>query len=151
MDSDNLIRLKGVTIGLATNDCVLWPLSVNNSGYGMKYDRSSGGKRAYLAHRWVYERVVGPIPEGMVLDHTCRVKDCVNPAHLDLVDTVTNNERAALVRRANSEAREFCVNGHRAQWFRKGSSGHLRCRQCDRTQQARARAKRKAVRANPAV
>ena len=37
--------------------------------------------------------MVGPIPEGLVIDHLCRVRDCVNPAHLDVVTTGENTRR----------------------------------------------------------
>lgn len=48
------------------------------------------------AHRWAYEHWVGPIPEGMELDHTCRHPMCVNPAHLEPVSPAVNSERARL-------------------------------------------------------
>ena len=46
-----------------------------------------------LAHRIVYEALVGPIPEGMVLDHLCRNRPCASPAHLEPVDSRTNTLR----------------------------------------------------------
>jgi hypothetical protein len=47
-----------------------------------------------MAHRVVYERVRGPIPKGLVLDHLCRNPGCVNPEHLEPVSQATNLRRA---------------------------------------------------------
>ncbi|MDQ1426633.1 MAG: hypothetical protein QOK39_109 [Acidimicrobiaceae bacterium] len=44
-------------------------------------------------HRWSYEQLVGPIPDGLVLDHLCRVTACVNPAHLEPVTLAENFRR----------------------------------------------------------
>jgi hypothetical protein len=46
-----------------------------------------------LVHRDVYEQLVGPIPEGLVLDHLCRNRSCCNPAHLEPVTTAENVRR----------------------------------------------------------
>lgn len=63
-------------------------------GYGLFKVR---GKKI-LAHRAVYEVVVGPIPEGMTLDHLCRVTLCVNPEHLEPITRSENSRRAARAR-----------------------------------------------------
>lgn len=67
-------------VNLDTHDCVAWPLHVMASSYGAKTDRSRV-PRMMPAHRWVYEKVVGPIPTGLHLDHRRRRRDCVNPRH----------------------------------------------------------------------
>ena len=63
-------------------DCVLWSGYTNGkAGYGqLKVDG-----RHVLAHRWVYENWVGPIPDGWEIDHLCRVTLCVNAEHLEAV------------------------------------------------------------------
>ncbi|MFK5284023.1 HNH endonuclease signature motif containing protein, partial [Lacticaseibacillus paracasei] len=50
------------------------------------------GGKSQKAHRFMYERLVGPIPAGMQLDHLCRVRPCCNPAHLE---PVTQRENIA--------------------------------------------------------
>jgi hypothetical protein len=80
--------------------CWLWQRGVNPvSGYGML------GRR--WAHRVVYEREVGPIPEGKELDHLCRVKACVNPDHLEAVTKSENAKRGLTGRHPKLSARRL--------------------------------------------
>lgn len=69
--------------------CWMWTASLKRTGYGQirvygHYTR---------AHRAAYELYVGPIPEGMHIDHLCRTKACVNPAHLEPVSQAENTRR----------------------------------------------------------
>ena len=66
--------------------CWEWQTGTAPSGYGIA--RVNG--RSVRAHRAVYEALVGPIPNGFVLDHICRNKICVNPAHLRVVTAAEN-------------------------------------------------------------
>lgn len=75
----------------AASGCWLWVGSRATNGYG----RWSN----LLAHRLVYELLVEPIPVGLVLDHLCRVRPCVNPAHLEVVTLAENVRRGAESRR----------------------------------------------------
>ena len=72
--------------------CWLWTASLNNRGYGRF--GPTGQRKLVRAHRWAYEAVVGPIPDGLVIDHLCGVKRCVNPAHLEPVTNFENLRRA---------------------------------------------------------
>lgn len=74
--------------------CWQWVGSMAVNGYG-RY----GYPSAY-AHRLMYELIVGPIPEGLVIDHLCRNRGCVNPAHLECVTLAENVKRGAASRRA---------------------------------------------------
>lgn len=74
-----------------TDGCWPWHAATFSNGYGEIWDPVAGKNR--LAHRRVYELLVGPIPEGLQLDHLCRTKACVNPAHLELVTSRENTIR----------------------------------------------------------
>ena len=72
------------------DSCWIWTGRVDGRGYGkLRTDYVEG-----IAHRLVYEAMVGPIPEGLDLDHLCRIKLCVNPAHLEPVTRKVNTQRA---------------------------------------------------------
>ena len=58
--------------------CLLWMGAIKRSGYGVL--RVEG--RQVMAHRYAWERVNGPIPEGMIVDHVCHVRSCVESSHL---------------------------------------------------------------------
>lgn len=88
--------------------CWLWTGFALN-GYG-RFGGSGWGWCAN-AHRWAYERLVGPIPQGLVLDHLCRVHSCVNPAHLEPVTNHENLMRGDTIPARNA-AKTHCVNGH---------------------------------------
>lgn len=70
--------------------CWLWTGTMLRSGYG-QFRLGLGHVRA---HRFAYELLVGPIPEGLTLDHLCRVTACVNPLHLEPVTLSENVKRA---------------------------------------------------------
>ena len=65
-----------------TGFCWLWVGPNDGRGYGKVV-------RSKRAHVWVYENLVGPVPDGLELDHLCRIKACCNPDH---VEPVTHRE-----------------------------------------------------------
>ncbi len=90
------------------DECWLWTGAVDVGGYG----RSNAGGRNRVVHRVLYEAARGPIPPGLVIDHLCRVKHCVNPAHLEPV-TNEENLRRGLPNASDLNARKtHCVRGH---------------------------------------
>lgn len=80
------------------NGCWLWVGSKTHDGYG----NLKRGGRIYVVHRYVYELVAGPIPEGLELDHLCFVRNCVNPEHLEPVTGAENRRRMHARRRAQA-------------------------------------------------
>ncbi len=78
---------KLVELGASPNDCWTWIGNVSKrTGYGKKqwYGKS------ILAHRWVWQMFFGKIPDGLVINHKCSNKICVNPQHLEVVTTAEN-------------------------------------------------------------
>lgn len=89
--------------------CWLWTGGQNGEGYGLTGFRVNG--RQVGAHRLSYLLRVGPIPDGHQIDHLCRVRHCLNPAHLEAVTQGENlrrgNSPAMIARRTN-----ICQRGH---------------------------------------
>ena len=96
---DPLHRFLDMTDRDREDGCWHWTGHLQPNGYGSF--RVSG--RTFRAHRWAYEHYVGPIPEGLQIDHLCRNRACVNPSHLEPVTARENTRRAM---------RPQCVNGH---------------------------------------
>lgn len=69
--------------------CWLWTGRLNRGGYGLHYTSD----HEVLAHRLAYTYMVRPIPFRYAIDHMCRVRNCVNPEHLDAVTIAENNRR----------------------------------------------------------
>lgn len=90
-----------------TDTCWLWKAGHNAFGYGVfKWNDKMG-----LAHRWSYEQAKGPIPEGLEIDHLCRVRNCVNPDHMEAVTHRVNMFRAEAPNNILHRIRT-CKNGH---------------------------------------
>ena len=77
-DIDRVLRRLDVS------DCWEWKLCVDKNGYGITHAGSStdGSLKTVKVHRFVYQQMVGPIPEGMDIDHLCVNRKCANPDHL---------------------------------------------------------------------
>lgn len=90
--------------------CWLWLNALDKGGYGVFTIRRGVGNKANIAaHRFSYETYAGPIPEGRVVDHLCRVRSCVNPSHMELVTQRENVLRGDLGKRMVAT---LCENGH---------------------------------------
>jgi hypothetical protein len=93
-----------------TDSCWLWKAAKHSAGYGViRFGRAPGV--LLYAHRVAYELVKGPIPEGLHLDHLCRVVRCCNPAHLEAVPAKVNALRGISPAAENAK-KTHCSNGH---------------------------------------
>lgn len=108
--------------------CLLWTAALDTYGYGQF--KFQGRNR--LAHRHAFERARGPVPEGMELDHLCRVRCCVNPRHLEAVPHRTNVARGHSPG-ALAVAMGRCCRGHRLSGLNVGRTprGGRYCRICN--------------------
>lgn len=92
------------------DDCWEWTGAKTRDGYGTFWpDGRAGGKQYGM--RFSYEHYVGPIPDGLTLDHLCRNKGCVNPAHLEPV-TMQANLRRGEGWTVDDAGQWFCSKGH---------------------------------------
>jgi hypothetical protein len=102
-------------------ECWKWTAWKIKNGYG-RVQMKDGPK---LAHRAVYELLVGSIPEGLTLDHLCRNRICVNPQHLEPV-SMRENVLRGIGPTAVNAAKVHCAYGHVLVW-----NGHQRtCIEC---------------------
>lgn len=90
-----------------SGECWLWMGSRSAAGYG----RITIAQRQYFTHRLAYEVLVGPIPEGLEIDHLCRVTACLNPEHLEAV-THRENILRSTAPMAALAIRTACSRGH---------------------------------------
>lgn len=105
-----------------TPTCWEWTAGTTGaSGYGVF--RANG--KATTAHRWAYEQLVGAVPEGLDLDHLCRNRLCVNPAHLEPVTHRENCLRgeAPAARYAQRERCDRCGSAFRTTVVHRGKRG----------------------------
>lgn len=89
------------------NGCWLWQRQMHGAGYG----HTQRGGRSQTAHRWYYERFVGPVPEGHHVDHLCGVRRCVNPAHLEAVSPTENVRRSRATKLTATDAATIRASG----------------------------------------
>jgi hypothetical protein len=130
-------RFMGFVSPEPTTGCWLWTGHVAANGYGTF--KLNG--RTVLAHRFAHENFCGPIPDGLHLDHLCRVRSCVNPEHTEPV-TCGENIRRGLTGKWQSE-RTHCPQGHEYTSENTGNwRGHKICRECKKIYQRELRAKR---------
>jgi hypothetical protein len=108
-----------------TDTCWLWTGGLDKDGYGWTYPNG----KTRRAHAVAYELVVGPVPDGLQLDHLCRVRHCVNPDHLEPVTRRENILRGVGPTAINAR-RNTCPKGHPIDGFK--STGARECKTCRR-------------------
>lgn len=120
----------------AENGCWQWTAGKMSHGYGM----IAVGRTMKYAHRVAYELLVGPIPDGLTIDHLCRNRACVNPEHLEAV-TIQENVRRGCTK-------THCLRGHVYDEVNTYTSkvGHRQCRVCARESDLRRRPRRRVKR-----
>lgn len=137
--------------------CWLWQGSKDPRGYGrmsVLVDPTPGRRRWRLrgAHRVVFAAMVGPLIEGLEIDHLCRVRSCVNPAHLRQVTHAVNTLASPINVAAVNKAKTHCANGHEftpENTITRSPSGHRKCRTCHNACITRRRIAERVAASNP--
>lgn len=105
--------------------CWIWEAAKNDGDYGMV---RMGDGNPKLAHRVSYELEIGPIPDGHILDHRCRVHECVRPSHLRPVTHGENSQNRARTSKSRSGIRGVVWNSKAGKWqsrvFMQGKYHH---------------------------
>lgn len=119
-----------IQAGYPDSECWPWPGSIRPDGYARVRIGGKNGPLVY-AHRGMYERLVGPIAAGVELDHTCFVRHCVNPAHLEPVDRNENMRRTRGRRRPThcKRGHEFTADNTLSRIMPSGAESRT-CRRC---------------------
>ena len=132
MNVASLATIEANSIPEPNSGCWIWLSTLDGDGYAkMKFS----GKNKRVA-RVAYQCTNGDIPAGLVIDHLCRVRPCVNPAHLEIVTNRENTMRGETLAALNA-AKTHCPYGHEYGWC-----GERRyCKTCNRLSARRQRAK----------
>ena len=141
------LRLRESCAVDAKTGCWMWFKMLDRDGYprmktGSHRDRT---RKHSGAHRISYETFIGPIPEGLVIDHICRNRACINPRHLRVVSPRRNSIENSVATPAINAAKTHCKRGHpligENLWV--NSHGERQCRTCERMRGRNREAKRR--------
>lgn len=151
-------RIVGRLLGRAVagpNSCLIWAGGTDRDNYG----RARINNREHRVHRVVYKLLVGPVTEGVLVDHACHNGDvtcpggreclhrrCINPHHLEAVTNRENLYRSSLVLPVLNARKTHCLNGH---LFDEANTyldprGSRTCRECRRARSRVSEARRRA-------
>lgn len=129
---DQLLKRFLSKVAIDGAGCWIWLGHWNRQGYG----NFRVGGRHVAAHRVAHQLFIGPIPDGLTIDHLCRVTSCVNPLHLEAVtmreNTLRGQSPTVLLHHAGT-----CIKGHPIAGDNTIGKGRVRCRQCAQERTAR--------------
>lgn len=128
-------------VEIDANGCWVWQGTLQPNGYGMISLGGRGDGIGYI-HRVSYTLFVGPIPEGLVIDHLCRNRACCNPEHLEPVTQLENTHRGI-----GHGSETHCPQGHpydEANTIHR-RDGRRRCRACKNARERRRYQRRKSA------
>ena len=127
-------------------DDACWPWLAFRSPGPEGYGRVRACGKNDGAHRVSYELLVGPIPEGLHIDHLCRNKWCVNPRHLELVTPAENTRRGLVARGRDTH----CSKGHlfdeENTYVPPKRTDQRHCRECQRLREREWKARKREAR-----
>ena len=130
--TDPAVRFWAKVDGAGPAECWVWTAACTEKGYGIFHS----GEQVVVAHCWSREFAYGASPEGLVIDHLCRVHHCMNPKHLEPVTRAVNTKRAVPfgVYGSANRRKTHCPQGHpysdENTYVSKAGSRH--CRACTR-------------------
>lgn len=133
--SDSLIKARIWARCVPDGACWRWQGHKNTKGYG----EATFNKKRAAVHRWICILTIGPIPSGMLVCHTCDVRDCCTPTHLFLGTEQDNNRDCAAKGRHHNTVKTHCPKGHPYDAENTYVKNGLRnCRTCHRERSRKA-------------
>lgn len=136
------VRARAYARWVPDGDCRISTYSTASHGYAQIGWQNRPERHVVLAHRAAWEFINGPVPPGKTLDHLCKTRRCVNPAHLRVLDNYEN------ARRTNGRDWPIgqCVRGHSNDRLYRDSAGKRICRDCKKVWNANHEARKRARR-----
>ena len=107
LSNEECLRRFFEAIHKSDSGCWLWTGSIKPDGYG----QLTFGSKSVGAHRLSYMVFIGDIPESLTIDHLCRIRNCVNPEHLEAV-SMRENQLRGTSPMAHHARKTHCKRGH---------------------------------------
>lgn len=106
-------RLARKSVRDESTGCLMWTGRLTSCGYGSVTIMQAGYPVAtFSAHKVSYELARGRVPDGLVLDHLCRNRACIEPSHMEPVSQRENIMRSPIAQGALNAAKTHCAQGH---------------------------------------